>query len=62
MGFRDRDALRKNHDACLLVSRDNVHPLLLDIAFPEDPFATAPGATPPHQMSCRRGGSRRVAS
>jgi eukaryotic-like serine/threonine-protein kinase len=43
LGFRDSAAL-KGPDASLLLSRDDVRPLLLDMAFPEDAFGTTPGS------------------
>jgi serine/threonine-protein kinase len=47
LGYRDSTALDKNPNASLLLSRDDVRPLLRDIAFPEDPFGTAPGSIGP---------------
>jgi serine/threonine-protein kinase len=47
LGFRDPEALRKNPDASLLLSRDDIRPLLLDVAFPENPFVTTPGSISP---------------
>ena len=44
LGFRDFAALGKNPDSSLLLSRDDLRPVLRDIAFPEEPFGADQGS------------------
>jgi hypothetical protein len=39
LGFHDLDTLRNDPDSWILLARDDLKPLLMDIAFPQSPFA-----------------------